>query len=225
MIRAILFDFDGTVADTISALQEGVNRTMRRYGFPEHTYEDILDFVNHGARDLIRRSMPEALREDEELIDRVFADYNRDYEQVYLLTDHAYDGVAELIARLHGQGYRIGVLSNKQDRFVKGLCAAVLQEGSYDAAQGMVAGQPGKPHPYLAEKISAELGVLPQECIMIGDSDVDVATAENAGMTHVGVTWGFRSEAFLREHGATNVARTPEELEMLIAALSQKQAE
>ncbi len=220
MIKAILFDFDGTVADTIDALKEGVNRTMRRHGYPEHTYEDILSFVNHGARDLIRRAIPTELQTDEVLIDRVFADYNRDYAQVYHLTDRAYDGVAESIARLHGQGYRIGVLSNKQDRFVKGLCASVLHEGTYDAAQGMEMGQPGKPHPYLAEKIARELGVSVQECIMIGDSDVDIATAKNVGMTHIGVSWGFRSEAFLREHGATHIARTPQELEDLIASLA-----
>ncbi|MBQ9131372.1 MAG: HAD family hydrolase [Clostridia bacterium] len=221
MIRAIIFDFDGTLADTVSALCEGVNLTMKRYGYPTHTNGDILRFINNGARELIRRAMPRHLQGDEDLIGRVLADYNRDYATVYLHTDRAYDGVAELVEQLHGQGYRIGVLSNKQDLFVRELSRQILRPGSYDATQGVVAGKPTKPHPYLAERIAAELGVAPHECVMVGDSDVDVATAQRAGMTHVGVTWGFRDEAFLREHGATRLAHDPAELAEIIKSLNQ----
>ena len=212
MIKALIFDFDGTVADTIPALCEGVNLTMRRHGYPEHTEDDIRRFINNGARKLIERSMPLPDRDCEETVSRVLSDYNECYGLVYHHTDAAYDGVAELIARLH-KTYRIGVLSNKQDEFVKKLCRQVLAEGSYDVAQGAIEGHPTKPDPYLPHLVCRSLGVLPEECIMIGDSDVDLRTASNSGMRHIGVTWGFRSEDFLRASGVTTLAHSPEELE------------
>ncbi len=212
MIKALIFDFDGTLADTIPALCEGVNLTMRRFGYPEHTEDDIRRFINNGARMLIRRSMPHPDCDSEETVSRVLADYNECYGLVYHHTETAYEGVAELISRLHSS-YRIGVLSNKQDEFVKKLCRQVLLPNSYDAAQGAVEGHPTKPDPYLPLLVCKELGVSPEECIMIGDSDVDLRTAENAGMLHIGVTWGFRSEQFLREAGVEHLAHTPRELE------------
>ena len=215
MIKAVIFDFDGTIADTKPALREGVNRTMRLYGYPEHTDEDILRFINNGARELIRRAMPKTLQRDEEQVSRVLEDYNRLYGEVFLLTDHAYDGIVELVERLRG-AYRVGVLSNKQDVYVKALCAQVLPKGSYMIAQGVIAGKPTKPHPYLSELVAASLGVKPEECVIVGDSDVDILTAKNAGMRHIGVSWGYRSEAFLREKGATAIAHTPQEIEVLL---------
>lgn len=214
-MKAIIFDFDGTLADTISALREGINRTMRLYGYPEHTDDEIRSFINNGARELVRRAMPRELQADEALLDRVFADYNRIYGEIYHHTDRTYDGVDELVARLHGR-YRIGVLSNKQDVYVKRLCEQILPSGSYDVAQGVILGKPVKPDPFLSLLVADALGVSPSDCVMIGDSDVDIRTARNAGMQHVGVTWGYRDEAFLREHGATHLAHTPAELEEIL---------
>ena len=212
MIKAIVFDFDGTIANTIPAIREGVNATMRLHGYSEHSMENILAFINNGARSLIQKAMPTELQNNEALVNAVLRDYNRCYGEVCLQTKEAYDGVAEVIQRLH-KSYRIGVLSNKQDVYVKKLTEQVLAAGSWDAAQGVVEGHPTKPHPYLSEKIAADLGVSPQECALVGDSDIDILTAQNAGMLHIGVTWGFRSEEFLRAHGATNLAHTPAELE------------
>ena len=222
MIRAAIFDFDGTIADTISALREGVNLTMRAYGYPEHTDDEIRRFINNGARELIRRAMPAELQADDAQIDRVYTDYNAFYGSVYLHTDHAYDGVAELIRDLHDRGWRIGVLSNKQHVYVEGLSEQVLFAGSYDAAQGVVPGKPTKPHPYLSELTARRLGVRPEECVMIGDSDVDILTAKNAGMHHVGVSWGYRDEDFLRARGAERIAADPTELRAILDEISEK---
>ncbi len=217
MIRAIIFDFDGTLADTVPALCEGINLTMRRYGYPEHTEADILRFINHGARELVRRAMPKALQSDEEQVTRVLADYDEIYRAVYLHTRETYPGLRELVERLHNEfGFRIGVLSNKQDPFVKGLCRQVLSPGSYDAAQGVIYGKPTKPDPYLSRIVADILGVAPHECAVVGDSDVDIRTAEAAGMLHIGVGWGYRTEEFLRAAGATRIAHTPQELLQLI---------
>lgn len=216
MIRAVVFDFDGTIADTIPAICEGVNRTMRLYGYPEHTEKAVRTFINYGARRLIAQAMPEAVRENAEAVDRVLGTYDREYGLVYDHTRVAYPGMAELIDRLHKNGLRIGVLSNKQDAFVKRLAQQVLVPGSYDAAHGVGAGQPAKPDPFLSHLVADELGVLPQECIMVGDSDIDILTAKNAGMMHIGISWGYRDEAFLLVHGATVIAHTPDEIEALV---------
>ena len=216
MIKAVLFDFDGTIADTIPAIREGVNNTMRLYGYPEHSYAEILGFINHGARELIRQAMPADAAENPAQVDRVLADYDVQYRAVYRQTREAYAGVPELIDRLHRSGCRIGVLSNKQDEFVKQLSRQVLLPGSYDSAHGVAPGQPPKPDPYIPALIARELGVSLAECAMVGDSDVDIATAMNAGMTHIGVDWGYRDRSFLLAHGATRIAHTPDEVERFV---------
>jgi len=217
MLKAIIFDFDGTISDTISAIREGVNLTMEHYGYPLHTDAEVRTFINNGARMLIRRAMPEEARNDEELVSRVLADYNDFYGQVYHHTDRAYDGVIDVIRSLHNVlGLKIAVLSNKQDPFVKRLCGAILPENCCEAAFGVAAGNPTKPDPRLTQSVLDALCVSPEECLLVGDSDIDLLTAQNAGLSHIGVTWGYRNEDFLRAAGVTNVAHTPQELYSLI---------
>lgn len=219
MIRAVIFDFDGTVADTLPALTEGINRTMEHFSLPLHTVAEVRTYINHGARELCRAALPAAMQRDEEFLDRVLAVYNEKYGEVYHHTTAPYEGVAELIATLH-RDYRIGVLSNKQDAYVKLLCAQVLPAGSVDAAQGDIAGHPTKPDPFLSRRIAASLGVSPEECALVGDSDVDFATAKNAGMHHIGVTWGFRTKEQLRAAGVERFADTPREVGELLRSLA-----
>ncbi len=210
-MRAILFDFDGTIADTIPAIAEGVNLTMQELGLPKHTEQAVLRFINYGARELIRQALPESLRSDASFVDRALETYNRLYGTVYHHTRIAYDGMRELIADFHKE-VKIGVLSNKQDAFVKRLCRQVLLPGTYDAVVGYENGKPAKPDPYLSNKTASLLQVAPEDCIMVGDSDVDLMTAKNANMIHVGVSWGYRSYDFLKKAGATRIARTTEQL-------------
>ena len=219
MIKAVVFDFDGTLADTLPAIREGVNMAMRKLGYPEHDLDAIRSFINHGARHLIRCALPKDLQNDEVALDAALNVFQSCYEQTCLQTEETYDGMKELVQRLHGD-YKIGILSNKPDAFLQALCAQVLEEGSFDAAQGGLSDHPTKPNPYLTEKIAEAMGVETAECLMIGDSDVDYLTAQNANMEHIGVTWGFRDEAFLRQHGVARIAHTVEELEMLIKSLS-----
>lgn len=218
MLKAVIFDLDGTLANTISAIREGINATMRRYGYPEHTDEEVLSFINNGARMLIKRSMPAEVRRDEALVSRVLADYDVEYGKVYHHTDTTYPGIPQLLCDLRARGLRIGVLSNKQDPFVRAL-AEQLIPGLYDVAQGAIYGEPTKPHPYLSNRVCDALGVSAAECAMVGDSDVDVRTAEEAGMTHVGVSWGFRSAELLREAGAVRIANDTVELFEILTSL------
>ena len=157
MIKAIIFDLDGTLANTIPEIREGVNMTMEKLGHPTHSPESILSFINNGARHLIRCALPCELQGDEAAVDHALAQFNQCYGETYMNTKTTYDGVRELVEKLHG-AYKIGVLSNKQDPFVKNLSRQLLGEEYCDAAQGVIAGMPPKPHPYHTEKIAAELG-------------------------------------------------------------------
>ena len=222
MLRAVIFDLDGTLANTISGIREGVNRTMQAYGFPTHTNADILSFINNGARMLIKRAMPAEVREDDALLTRVLADYDAFYGQTYSHGVYPYEGIPKAVQALHGRlGLRIAVLSNKQDAYVKGLCEALLPAGVCELAQGVAPGMPAKPDVRLTQRVLDALGVAPHECVLVGDSNVDILTAEQAGMEHVSVTWGFRSEEFLRQNGARRIVHTPDELVRVIEFMKE----
>ena len=156
MLRAVIFDFDGTLADTIPAITEGVNLTMRQYGFPTHSEAEVRTFINNGPRMLIRRALPRELQENECLLDRVLTDYDRLYRTVCLHTDTPYDGINALIDRLRERGVRIGVLSNKQDHLLRKICTGMFGD-RIDCIVGTVPDRPTKPDPYLAKKL-AEYG-------------------------------------------------------------------
>lgn len=221
MLRAAIFDYDGTVADTIPVIRTALNITMNRFGFPSLTHEQVVQAINNGARSLIRNTMPEELRNNEAEVDRVFSVYLGDYRANHLDTKEAYPGIPELISALHQQGLKIAILSNKDHDLVENLTRRTLPAGAVDAVQGVIRGKPTKPDRFLVDRVCERLGVSPADCVMIGDSDVDVLTAQNAGMRHVGVTWGYRSEEVLRARGATRFAHTADELGRILASMTE----
>ncbi len=208
-MKAILFDFDGTIADTIPVLTEAVNTTLVLLGYPAH--HTVKDFINHGARELIRRAMPEGERDDKEKVDRAFELYENCYRRVYLHTEKPYAGIAEVVAKIHPAA-RVGILSNKPDEMTQGLARQMFQNGEIDAAVGFEDGKPGKPNRYLPQKLARLLDVPLSDCLLIGDSEVDIQTAKNAGMAFVGAGWGFLGTKALYAAGADVVAPTPGDL-------------
>ena len=215
MLEAIIFDFDGTVANTIPGITVGVNLTLQKYGLPTHTEEEMTTYINNGPRMLIRRSLPRELQEDEELLERVLKDYNGIYQSVCKDGSTAYDGILPLLSRLRERGLRIGILSNKQDHLLGDLCKNLFGD-RIDCTVGTLPDRPAKPDPYLSNKTVELLGVRAENCLLIGDSDVDILTAKNVGMHHIGVSWGYRSREFLLQNGATEIADTPDILYSLI---------
>ncbi len=211
-MKAIIFDFDGTLADTIPAIRSGVNLTMRALGYPESTNEDVLSHINFGARRLIQLSMPRELQDNDALVDAALALYNEMYEKTYMETDRTYEGIPEVLTELNARGYRIAVLSNKQDPFIVRLCEALLPKGSYVHARGQRVGAPTKPDPAVPLEVASLLGAKPCECAFVGDSHIDMLTAENAGMRAVGVTWGYRPRKDLTEAGADVLVDSVREL-------------
>ncbi len=210
-IKLLIFDLHGTLADTIESIREGVNLAMRKYGYPERSYEEVRLAIGNGARELIRLSMPAEAAADGALVDRVFADYNVFYGQTYAHCDCCYDGILESLRMLKARGYTLAVLSNKQDVYVKALVASLFPEGMIALAAGQT-DLPKKPDPTVPLMMAEQLGFTPNEVAFIGDSEVDIATAQNAGMLAVGCSWGYRERTLLRESGADVLLDEPCEL-------------
>lgn len=222
-IKLIIFDLDGTLADTIDGITEGINRTVAAEGYPTHTRESVLGFVNYGVRQYIEEALPADVRQDYDTVTRLMGEYNRHYADTYTMT-RAFDGVTELLSELK-DACLLAMNSNKQDEFVKVLGKQLFPEGLFCAAEGFRDDRPAKPHPAMAHAImevaSERLGVTltPDQCIYVGDSDVDYYTAVNAGMHPVSVSWGYRSHEFLTALGDQPVAATVEELRDILARM------
>ena len=194
--RLLIFDLDGTIADTIYSIRDGVNMAMDKYGFPKRSYEEIRQAIGNGARELIRLSLPEEKREDAALIDGVFKDYDRFYGVTYANIDGCFPYMSEAIHTLKNRGYIIAVLSNKQDAYVKKIISLLFPDGTVSYAEGQTE-RPRKPDPTVPLMIADFFGCSPDECVFIGDSEVDVTTAKNAGMMSVGCSWGYRPKDVL----------------------------
>ena len=215
--RLLILDLDGTLADTIWGIRDGVNLAMRKYGYPERSYEDIRLAIGNGARELIRRSVPTDVAEDAALVDRIYEEYNRFYGETYV-NCRFYEGIRETLSTLRERGYTLAVLSNKQDLYVKTMISELFEESLF----AYVAGQtelPKKPDPTVPLLIASSLGFSPAETAFIGDSDVDIQTGRNAGMLAVGCSWGYRDRSALIEQGAHAVVDRPWELAELFGEL------
>ena len=211
MIRAIIFDLDGTLCNTIDDIRDGVNAVLSRLGYKERSREDIHKFINHGARNLIKRSLPRDVQNIDFIVESALSDYNNEYKNYYCNKTHVYEGIEEMLIELKSLGFKLGILSNKQDIYVKGIVEKLFDEDIFTCAMGQT-DLPPKPNPAAVNYITKAMGVRPDKCLYVGDSDVDVDTALNAGMKFIGVSWGYRDEETLRHAGATDIAHTPSDI-------------
>lgn len=207
--KVLIFDLDGTVADTVYSIRDGVNLTMDKYGFPRRSYEQIRNAIGNGARELIRLSVPAEHAADAELVERVLEDYNNFYGETYANIDGCYPHMKEAVCLLRKRGYLLAVLSNKQDIYVKKIIGALFENGEISFAAGQTS-LPRKPDPTVPLMIAEMLGAACGECAFIGDSDVDIRTAKNAGMMSVACSWGYRPREALV--GADIIIDSPQEL-------------
>ncbi len=209
LLRAVIFDLDGTLVDSLGDIADATNHALTLHGLPTHPESAYLRFVGSGVRELIRRAVP-AGRED--LLEPVLASYKAYYDDHLFDRTAHYPGIPELLSALAGDGARLAVLSNKSDDFVKRLVARLLPGVPFAAVYGERPDLPRKPDPTAALALAKELGVPPSECAFVGDTSIDMDTARAAGMYGVGVAWGFREVAELRAHGARAVADTAQSL-------------
>ncbi len=213
--QLVIFDLDGTLLDTLEDLADSVNYALSAYNFPERTIEEVRHFVGNGIRLLIERSVPQGT--PKEKTDKVYAEFMEHYTANCANKTKPYDGILGLLYSLRKAGIKMAVVSNKADAAVKELCEKYFA-GLLDEAVGERMGIRRKPAPDSVKEVLKKLGVEEAQAVYIGDSDVDVETAENAGLAEIAVTWGFRDEDFLLQSGAKVLVSTPKEIEEIVMA-------
>lgn len=205
MIRAVLFDLDGTLTNTLDDIADAMNRALRMHGLPEWPVDAYRYLVGNGAKILARR----AVREEQQLAPSVQRAYQAYYETHTQVKTQPYEGVAELLAALQAKKLPMAVFSNKPDADTKNVVAHFFPETRWAAVRGQVEGVPVKPDPAGALAVASAMGVSPEEVLYVGDTGTDMSCALNAGMHPVGALWGFRTAQELTESGAEGLAAHP----------------
>lgn len=210
MIKAILFDLDGTLVNSLDDLANACNYALRCNNFPVHETEAYKYFVGNGIPKLIERILPENNR-DAETKAKVSDKFYEYYSVHYADNTSVYAGLPEVVNAIKKLGIKVAVVTNKADGPAKEVINRVMPN-TFDLVYGQREGIPTKPDPTLTLMAMKELGVKPDECIFIGDSGMDVATGVNSGAVPVGVLWGFRKADELEQNGARYLIDAPEKL-------------
>lgn len=210
VLKLLIFDLDGTLIDSLRDLAEAANYALRAYKLPEHDIEKFRYFVGDGIPKLIERILPEDMHSDD-MINKVKSVFDSYYSEHYADYTAPYNNIPELLRELKCKGYKLAVASNKPDNFTHDLVDSIF-EGMFDVVQGKVDSFEKKPAPQIIYKISEDLGIPLSEAIMIGDTNVDIFTAKNAGIKSIGCLWGFRTKSELEEAGADFIVSDPIEI-------------
>ena len=190
--KAVLFDLDGTLIDTLEDLGEAVNYALSVRGFPLHDMEQYRRMVGHGVRNLVTQALPEGLQADESLIDSALADFKNYYTAHIDVHTRPYSGMVELLRDLHAVGASLAVASNKFQSGTEHLVHAFFGDIPFVAVLGNRDGCPLKPDPEIVGEVLRRLAVGPEEAVMVGDSGTDMKTARNGGIDAIAVSWGYR---------------------------------
>jgi phosphoglycolate phosphatase len=207
--RAVLFDLDGTLADTLADLGNALNWALKQLGCPTHYIDSYRLKVGDGNRALCARALPD---DRQGLVEEAMRLMRERYSEHCFDETRLYPGIAELVTALGQRGYKLAVLSNKRDEFTKRVVEHYFDPSPFIVVRGQMPGVPLKPDPTAALQIASELGVPPEEWLYLGDTNTDMRTARAAGMHPVGVLWGFRDQRELEESGAEIVIAAPQEL-------------
>lgn len=207
----ILFDLDGTLLNTLEDLKDAVNHTLRQYGCPERSLDEVRRFVGNGAERLIRLALPG--KENDPPVLQVLADFRAYYAAHCRVKTRPYDGILEALEEIRRQ-FPVAIVSNKPDIAVKPLCRDYFGD---IYARGESDDCPRKPAPDMVKKAMEHIGV--DACVYVGDSDVDVITAKNAGAPCLSVLWGFRDKGCMEEVGAKHFCSVPTELPQTLKRL------
>lgn len=212
MYKACIFDLDGTLTDTLDSLTYSVNETMKEMNLKSITKEQCRMFVGNGSKVLLEKTLEVSGDKNKTRIEEAMKIYDRIFKVNCTYKVVPYEGIRELLLNLKEKGIKLAVLSNKPDREVKSVVSKVIGQGIFDISRGQLEGVPRKPDPAAVFEIQKEFGVLKDEIVYIGDSDVDICTGHNAEVKTVGVSWGFRSKEVLEQAGATCIIDKPSEL-------------
>ena len=211
MYTTYIFDLDGTLLDTLGDLAASVNYALRTHGLPEHSIDDVRQFVGNGVRKLMERAVPDGA--DNPLFEEAYATFRQYYMAHSLDTTRPYEGIPETLTALKARGCRLAVVSNKMMAATQALCSHFFPDtievaiGEHEAE-----GIRKKPAPDTVIAALKTLGVGKEDAVYVGDSDVDIQTARNSGLPCISVLWGFRDRSFLQQHGAEIFISTPSDL-------------
>lgn len=213
MKKVCIFDLDGTLVDTLDSLTVSVNDTLEELGFSKITRKQCRAFIGNGARNLMQQSI---LNSQEacgtELLDRAMVIYGRVFAQKCMYQVVPYDGIREVLHALKEQGVVLAILSNKPHERTVEIAEQYFGVGYFDHIQGQCDTLPRKPDPESLYYVMRLLGAQKEQCIYIGDSEVDMITGEGAGITTIGVSWGFRDRIILENKNAAAIIDEPIEL-------------
>jgi len=209
--EAIIFDLDGTLLDTLDDIADSANTVLARRGYPVHEAGDYRLMVGAGVRMLVERMLPHSERETE-LIDRCLAEMRDEYGRNWNNKTRPYEGVPEMLEGIAERGLKRAVLSNKPDDLTRACVSELLTPWPFDVVAGQGGAIPHKPDPAGALEIARRLQVPPAATLFLGDSDIDILTAVNAGMYPAGALWGFRTRAELSGAGAEALLEHPRQL-------------
>ena len=209
--RYAIFDLDGTLLDTLDDLTDSMNYMLGKHNFPLRTRDEVRNFVGNGVRKLVERAVPPEYKADEEFIDKFYDDFSLYYNSHSDIKTAPYPGTLDMLDKLLENGFDIAIVSNKIDSAVKSLSSKFFGE-RIKSAIGEKPSIRHKPEPDMVFMAMEEMGADKENSIYIGDSEVDIQTAKNAGIPCISVLWVFKDRKFLEDSGATVIVESMEEL-------------
>ncbi len=214
--KAVIFDMDGTLLNTLDDLADAMNCTLEKRGLPTHPVEAFRFFVGNGAINIVYRTLPQEQRNNDVLVNDCVEAFLKEYRKNWHKKTRLYDGISELLDALTEREIPISIFTNKPQEFAERCVQAFLPKWHFEAVIGQIEGRPMKPEPIVPIKIAKQLNIPPEQFLYLGDSDADMQTAVNANMLPIGVLWGFRPEKELKEAGAVHLIRHPMDLLTLL---------
>lgn len=211
MLKAVLFDLDGTLIDSLADIAGAINEMLDARGWPQCEVELFRQMVGDGMDRLVERALPPDVCTPE-LVQTCVEEYRANYDKRWQRETRPYEGISELLAVLKARGLRLGVISNKAHRFTVPMTEHFFGAGCFDLILGQRAEVLRKPDPAAGLEAARLLSCEPEECAYVGDSGIDMEFARRSGMTGIGVLWGFRSLGELQENGAVHLVSEPMEI-------------
>lgn len=215
MIKAAIFDLDGTLLNTLEDVVNACNYALKKCNFKTHSIEEYKVFVGDGRSKLIERIVPDEYKGNDEVKKKVLRLFDEYYSGHMLDMTKPYEGICEMLKSLKEKGVKLAVVSNKPDEFVGGIVKKYFGD-TFEIVHGQRTNYPVKPDPTTVYEVIEYFGIKLNESIYVGDSNVDIYTAKNAKVKSIGVAWGFRGEEELREAGADYIVYDSNEITELI---------
>lgn len=210
--KGVIFDLDGTLIDTLADLAGSVNEALEKMGYPVWPVEDYRLKVGRGFRNLMENSVPEAVKKDDAIIDKMLQYFVEAYDRKYMEKSRPYEGIEKMLDKLVADGVRVAVNSNKRTDYTEKLITTIFPDIPFVGVFGERKGVPKKPDPASALELCGMMGLKPEQVLYVGDSSTDMKTGQNASMDTIGVVWGFRGYNELHENGASYIAQTAEDI-------------